>query len=540
MDNHFHAILAAPDLAGTVTDLKRFTARALLEKIKKEKRDWLLNQLEFYCAAHKTASAHQVWQEGVHPQEIDTDEMMEQKFDYITITPSCAGSSLGRSTGVALPRTSGWWAVILVLRAILGGRPRGNGVAQTIAFPSGVWERGTVWTFCCSPLLPAPTSFTDATPSMEMTPDPKSHLTTPDVLRGAAIMMVVIFHTFLNVYGLFPWSASVRDFSHFPSAHLIFLYPLSFGWAGVALFFVLSGFCIHLSYLRPSPFTWQKFYWGRFWRIYPAYLVALVVFTFKSNIDLHTWLGVKQFTLHALLIHNLSDESFFSINASFWSLATEAQLYLLFPILILLRQRWGIAGCLAVTFIVGLIWRVFAITMWGIPAHVITPAFSSPFMTWFDWTLGAFVAERVSQQRSAFSNHYVWISILISLFVGSTLYKPLTPFSFSLAAAVSAVVLDLMLHINWRKSVFLGAVLFIGTISYSLYLWHLPLLGTRFHITGLHGVVRWIAAFIAIFALSSLSWYIIEKKGVQLGKMLQKQLGKSFLDRGPFRSGGVQ
>jgi hypothetical protein len=35
---------------------------------------------------------------------------------------------------------------------------------------------------------------------------------------------------------------------------------------------------------------------------------------------------MKQFGLHALLLHNLSDESFFSINPSFWSLATEAQL----------------------------------------------------------------------------------------------------------------------------------------------------------------------------------------------------------------------
>ena len=41
LDNHFHAILAAPGLAGTLTDLKRFTARALLTQIKKEKRDWL-------------------------------------------------------------------------------------------------------------------------------------------------------------------------------------------------------------------------------------------------------------------------------------------------------------------------------------------------------------------------------------------------------------------------------------------------------------------------------------------------------------------
>jgi len=87
LDNHFHAILSATDLAGTLTDLKRFTSRALLEQIKEEKRDWLLNQLAYYCAAHKKSSAHQVWQEGVHPQAILGDEMMQQKMDYLHTNP---------------------------------------------------------------------------------------------------------------------------------------------------------------------------------------------------------------------------------------------------------------------------------------------------------------------------------------------------------------------------------------------------------------------------------------------------------------------
>jgi hypothetical protein len=56
-----------------------------------EKREWLLNQLEFYRAAHKTQSQHQVWQEGVHPQEIDTEEMANQKLDYIHNNPVLRG-----------------------------------------------------------------------------------------------------------------------------------------------------------------------------------------------------------------------------------------------------------------------------------------------------------------------------------------------------------------------------------------------------------------------------------------------------------------
>ena len=95
LKNHFHAILSAPDLAGTLTDMKRFTARALLAQIKEGKREWLVNQLAYYCAAHKTRSEHQVWQEGAHPQEIGSDKMTEQKLDYIHNNPVLRGLVAG-------------------------------------------------------------------------------------------------------------------------------------------------------------------------------------------------------------------------------------------------------------------------------------------------------------------------------------------------------------------------------------------------------------------------------------------------------------
>ena len=87
LDTHFHAIVSGPDLADTITALKRHTARVLLEQLRAEGRDWLLNQLGYYKAAHKVASRHQVWQEGVHPQSISSDAMMEQKLAYIHENP---------------------------------------------------------------------------------------------------------------------------------------------------------------------------------------------------------------------------------------------------------------------------------------------------------------------------------------------------------------------------------------------------------------------------------------------------------------------
>jgi REP element-mobilizing transposase RayT len=87
LDNHFHAVLAGSDLADTIAQLKKFTAREILAQLKTEGRDWLLNQLQYFRAAHKTASRHQVWQEGSHPPAMVSDEIMRQKLEYMHNNP---------------------------------------------------------------------------------------------------------------------------------------------------------------------------------------------------------------------------------------------------------------------------------------------------------------------------------------------------------------------------------------------------------------------------------------------------------------------
>jgi REP element-mobilizing transposase RayT len=84
LDNHFHAILAAPDLPRVMADFKRHTARRLIELLESERCEWLLHALEYFRAKHKTESSHQLWQEG---QAIVSDEMMVQKRDYLHQNP---------------------------------------------------------------------------------------------------------------------------------------------------------------------------------------------------------------------------------------------------------------------------------------------------------------------------------------------------------------------------------------------------------------------------------------------------------------------
>jgi len=86
LDNHFHGILAAPNLSPVLRDLKSFTARELLTQLEIEGRNWLLEQLRYRRAAHKP-NEHQIWQEGSHPQVIADDAMMHQKLEYLHNNP---------------------------------------------------------------------------------------------------------------------------------------------------------------------------------------------------------------------------------------------------------------------------------------------------------------------------------------------------------------------------------------------------------------------------------------------------------------------
>jgi putative transposase len=87
LDHHFHSIVSARDLSRVLTDLKRHTARQLVEQLESEGCAWLLHQLRHFRLAHKNESTHQVWQEGSHPQAMMSDAIMEQKLEYLHNNP---------------------------------------------------------------------------------------------------------------------------------------------------------------------------------------------------------------------------------------------------------------------------------------------------------------------------------------------------------------------------------------------------------------------------------------------------------------------
>jgi putative transposase len=91
LENHLHMIASAPEISSVMQSFKSHTARQIIELLKHRQSVTLLRQLSATKLNHKTESTYQVWQEGSHPQQIQSDEMMWQKIEYIHNNPVLRG-----------------------------------------------------------------------------------------------------------------------------------------------------------------------------------------------------------------------------------------------------------------------------------------------------------------------------------------------------------------------------------------------------------------------------------------------------------------
>ncbi|ODQ01500.1 REP-associated tyrosine transposase [Salinivibrio sp. DV] len=87
LENHCHLVLQSQALDRDIARLKSWTAKNLIQYLAERNVKQILDQLAFYKKAHKGDRAYQFWQEGVHPELIQSDAMMWQKIDYIHQNP---------------------------------------------------------------------------------------------------------------------------------------------------------------------------------------------------------------------------------------------------------------------------------------------------------------------------------------------------------------------------------------------------------------------------------------------------------------------
>ncbi|WP_162789173.1 MULTISPECIES: acyltransferase family protein [Sphingomonas] len=289
----------------------------------------------------------------------------------------------------------------------------------------------------------------------------------PDIdgLRTIAVVPVVLFHAGLPFVGG--------------------------GYVGVDVFFVISGFLITgiiARELAQGRFSLLEFYRRRARRIFPA----LTLVGFATLIAGYLILTPKEYAdlgQSAAAIAAFISNFFFWKSVSYWapgvqpmlhtwSLAVEEQYYVFFPLFLMLmhgRRRWMIIG----------LWAVFAASL----ALSIALVASRPSAAFYllpprAWELmlgGLLALDCFGQPRSPAMGKAASVAGLALILGSVLLYTPATPFP---GAAALPPVLGAGLLI-WGGGWGLSArpLVAIGLISYSLYLWHLPVIDFARYLT---------------------------------------------------------
>ncbi len=184
-----------------------------------------------------------------------------------------------------------------------------------------------------------------------------------DGLRAVASLYVVLFHAGVGFVGF----DSTNGLSRL--ARMI-RQPLVYGHDAVAVFIVLSGYCLMLPVARADGQLVRglpSYFARRAWRILPPYYAtvcgSLLLLALVPVLETHTntiWddtspaFSNASIGSHLALVHNLFPSLANRINGPLWSVATEWQIYFFFPLLLLpIWRRFGPLATVAVGFVVG-------------------------------------------------------------------------------------------------------------------------------------------------------------------------------------------
>lgn len=295
----------------------------------------------------------------------------------------------------------------------------------------------------------------------------------PDIdgLRAIAIIPVVLFHAFPAI---------------FPG-----------GFIGVDIFFVISGFLISsiiLNGVTEGYFSFRDFYSKRIKRIFPALITVLFTvlgiawFTLLSDdfqsLGNHTWRAVI-FISNFLLWR---ESGYFDTAAEtkpllhLWSLSIEEQFYLIWPVAIWLlwklRKAW-IINAIIVIFSISFLCNILLIDKESIAV------FYNPFTRFWELLVGALLAYQLNRQKidlstSHFPNPNITsIAGLLCILCGLALLNKTRQFPgwWALLPTLGAYLLIISGPNSWVNKKILSnrLLVWIGLISFPLYLWHWPL-----------------------------------------------------------------
>lgn len=283
-----------------------------------------------------------------------------------------------------------------------------------------------------------------------------------DGLRGLAIIMVILFHAYAGHEVLIPWAYGAG------------LQPVAqFGWLGVELFFLISGFVILMS-LEKCP-TFLEFLHRRWIRLFPAMLIATLLVVATAPVLHERPLGQPQWidTIWGLILIDPEIFKVFGLNfrpveGVLWSLFVEVKFYLIFGAFYFVSPAKSVAG-LMVLFLSAFTYKV--VTHAGVAPRIRaidTLLFTVLSLQYFGWFCVGALLNRYHVTRSPQLLFAAIIVLMPALLA--------TAGSNTAVMAVSVGIFGLFLAAIFTRR---GAVIFssrilvlTGFISFPLYLIH--------------------------------------------------------------------
>ncbi len=371
----------------------------------------------------------------------------------------------------------------------------------------------------------------------------ESRIPALDGVRGLAILLVLVWHYF------------VIDTRPEPGTLLAFIKSsLSLTFAGVDLFFVLSGFLIGGILLRnrTAENYFSVFYTRRFARLMPIYLIVLASYFIAApwlragNTEAGKWLadgtnGALPLWSYLLYLQNMSmayantsGGHWISVT---WSLAVEEQFYLLAPLLIWLLPPRHLKPVLIALIVSALLLRVIVTIASGHGqlAYVLLPC------RWDELCMGMLVAAhvhaggaawfRANQDRIKRTLGIGLLALAVMILEGQNgPFLPKLWIGLTIIGVVSTSILLCALYVEHplSRAVFCNPVLaYLGRVSYGVYLLHQPVRGVIAHLLERPPFPdSWLdfgisfAALAITLGLAELSWRYMEKPILDLGHRL--------------------
>ncbi len=361
--------------------------------------------------------------------------------------------------------------------------------------------------------------------------------------RGIAALGIVVYHVYQHIDGNSKDSLGARGDVGFTALH---------GLDGaVSLFFVLSAFLLTLPFITtalngaetPSA---RSFLSRRAARVLPLYVVAILVVWSARNINLP---GTLTDLFEHLTFTQVYDNRyiFYTIGPA-WSLAIEIQFYILLAALGTLgvrlargrSRRWIItttASFLSLVAVSSLAWKLVAWLVIGVAGDDWKVWFGLPAKA-DEFALGALLALLVAVRRPLLKErHAAALALLgVGIVAIALATRPAGAGEHAAFHTVAAVGFTLIIGASvmcpsffMNRVLIFGPIALMGTVSYSLYLWHEPLMilldnrGLLPHGGG-YGAFAWGLAVVVplAIAVSWVSYQAIERPGLSLRGLVDR------------------